>query len=252
MLLTKEQIISEIEILLVQGHVGVSFAEFNESRYVDYTTHLVWHTKSCSILDSFLPFDNSLVVTFKQRGDCSVKTTLACIGLLEVVKEQIEKGIINIAPATPNNIPFDILSLIFSKFHQVARQLRVRHANRRTLDVKDEYDVQDLLHALLKIHFDDIRPEEWTPSYAGSGSRIDFLLKDEKIVIEVKHTRTGLTDRKLGEELIIDIEKYKTHPDCQQLVCFVYDPEGKLGNPKGIENDLMNTHEGFVNVFILP
>ena len=28
--------------------------------------------------------------------------------------------------------------------------------------------------------FDDIRPEEYTPSYAGGSSRIDFLLKDEK------------------------------------------------------------------------
>jgi hypothetical protein len=24
---------------------------------------------------------------------------------------------------------------------------------------------QDLLHTILKLHFDDIRPEEWTPSY---------------------------------------------------------------------------------------
>jgi hypothetical protein len=26
--------------------------------------------------------------------------------------------------------------------------------------------------------FDDIRPEEYTPSYAGGSSRIDFLLED--------------------------------------------------------------------------
>jgi hypothetical protein len=33
--------------------------------------------------------------------------------------------------------------------------------------LKDEYDVQDLLYALLRIFFDDVRPEEWTPSFAG-------------------------------------------------------------------------------------
>ena len=39
------------------------------------------------------------------------------------------------------------------------------------------------------LYFDDIRAEEWTPSYAGKCARVDFLLKNEKIVIEVKKTR---------------------------------------------------------------
>ena len=81
------------------------------------------------------------------------------------------------------------LDRLFSHFHIVVRQLRTRHDDRKTFEVNDEYDVQDLLHALLKIHFDDIRVEEWTPSYAGSCARMDFLLKKEQIVIEVKHTR---------------------------------------------------------------
>ena len=71
------------------------------------------------------------------------------------------------------------LNLIFQRFHKVARQVRSRHDQRDTLSISDEYDVQDLLHALLSIYFDDIRAEEWTPSYAGSSSRMDFLLKPE-------------------------------------------------------------------------
>ena len=45
-----------------------------------------------------------------------------------------------------------ILKRIFSRFHLVARKLRNRHADRTTLDVEDEYDVQDLLSALLVLH----------------------------------------------------------------------------------------------------
>ncbi|MCM1235590.1 MAG: hypothetical protein NC489_36285, partial [Ruminococcus flavefaciens] len=134
------------------------------------------------------------------------------------------------------------LNIIFSSFHKVVRQLRYRHSNRSALEIKDEYDVQDLLHALLKLYFDDIRPEEWTPSYAGSSSRVDFLLKNEKLVIEVKKTREGLEDKELGEQLIIDIDKYKAHPDCEKLVCFVYDPEERIHNPVGIMNDLNKQH----------
>lgn len=131
-----------------------------------------------------------------------------------------------------------IVENICNKFHHVARQIRNRHNNRPTIDVSDEYDVQDLLHALLKLYFDDVRDEEWTPSYAGSASRMDFLLKKEKVVIEVKKTRKNLGAKEVGEQLMIDIERYTAHPDCETLICFVYDPEGRVSNPAGIENDL--------------
>lgn len=135
----------------------------------------------------------------------------------------------------------DVLSLverICLRFHGVARQLRARHADRSTIEIEDEYDVQDLLHALLRLHFDDVRPEEWTPSYAGESARVDFLLKREKVIIEVKKTRQSMSTSDLGAQLLVDIARYQHHPDCSTLVCFVYDPEGRIGNPVGLERDL--------------
>lgn len=177
-------------------------------------------------------------------------SVLAVNATLQTIIDQIEKGILE--EKQPEITPDTILETIFERFHKVARQLRTRHASRNTLEIKDEYDVQDLLHALLLIHFDDVRPEEWTPSYAGGSVRMDFLLKDEGIVIEVKKTRDSMTSKSLGEELLIDREKYKVHPDCKKLYCFVYDPEGLLGNPIGIKHDLEKNTEGFIKVFIKP
>lgn len=151
------------------------------------------------------------------------------------------------------NDPILTIEHIASKFHVVVKQLRSRHENRETLNVRDEYDVQDLLHALLRLSFDDIRTEEWTPSYAGAPSRMDFLLKDENIVIETKMARESLTAKKLGEELIIDIKKYAQHPNCEILFCLVYDPMGILPNPRGIETDLTKESDGIqVIVSIIP
>lgn len=133
---------------------------------------------------------------------------------------------------------FSLVELICLRFHYVARQLRSRHANRPTLSIEDEYDAQDLFHALLKLHFDDVRAEEWTPSYAGGSSRVDFLLKDEQIIVELKKTRASLSDKNIGEQLIVDASRYRAHPDCKALICFVYDPEGRVGNPVGLERDL--------------
>lgn len=133
---------------------------------------------------------------------------------------------------------FSMVERVCLRFHSIARQLRSRHASRPTLEIDDEYDAQDLFHALLKMHFDDVREEEWTPSYAGGAARADLHLKEEKIFVELKKTRQGLTPKILGEQLIVDIVKYANHPDCRALICFVYDPEGRIGNPVGIEKDL--------------
>lgn len=149
--------------------------------------------------------------------------------------------------------PIDKVKLLIERFHKIARQLRSRHDNRNTIEIEDEYDVQDLFHALLKIYFQDIRPEEYTPSYAGAASRVDFLLKEEKIIIEIKKTRKNLGAKEIGEQLIIDAQRYQSHPDCNHLICFVYDPEGRVANPRGIENDLTKEINGVnIVVFITP
>lgn len=145
------------------------------------------------------------------------------------------------------------LDMIITKFHSVAMQLRKRYSGRPTLDVNDEYDVQDLLHALLKIYFSDVRPEEWNPSYAGSSTRSDFLLPEINTIIEVKKTRQSMSDKDLGDQLVIDIANYKKHPQCNSLICFVYDPEGRIANPRGIESDLSDCDSEInVRTIIVP
>jgi hypothetical protein len=142
------------------------------------------------------------------------------------------------ANASPASDLLDSVKLICSRFHLAAKQLQERHDHRSTLEIKDEYDVQDLLHVLLRVHYDDIRPEEWTPSYAGSASRMDFLLKSEQIVIEAKITRPGRANKEIANELTIDAARYRTYQDCSSLVCLVYDPSGLIKNPRGFELDL--------------
>lgn len=145
------------------------------------------------------------------------------------------------------------LERLLKRFHIVTRILGNRHSDRKTIVIEDEYDVQDLLHALLRTVFDDVRPEEYTPSYAGSASRVDFLLKSEQIAVEAKMASQTLTDKQVGEQLIIDINRYQTHPDCKYLVCFVYDPDNWIKNPIALENDLTRKHDKIhVKVFVVP
>lgn len=134
-----------------------------------------------------------------------------CQAILSILK--VFKGI----QLTRVHTDYDgVLSNLFNHFYVVAKQLQRRHDGRETLAVKDEYDVPDLLSSLLKMFFEDVRPEEWAPLYAGGSKRMDFLLKDEEIAIEVKMmTRNGLKDKEVGEQLIIDVVNYKLHKNCK-------------------------------------
>lgn len=137
-------------------------------------------------------------------------------------------------------------------FHRVALSLCNRQHNRPDFQIINEYDVQDLFGAMLFTRFKDVRREEYGPSYAGGSTRADFYIKDYAIVVEIKMTRDGLTDKKLGEELIIDIAHYKQR-GCKAIICFVYDPEHRLKNPNAIEIDLSRPTDGVeVLVFIRP
>jgi hypothetical protein len=120
----------------------------------------------------------------------------------------------------------------------VERSLSRRYGSRATLIIEDEYDAQDLLRALLSVFFDDVRPETWTPNHAGGSARIDFLLPAFGLAIELKMIRPTLQDRKLADELTIDAARYKVEPSTTHLICLVFDHEGRLDNPRGLEKDL--------------
>jgi hypothetical protein len=147
----------------------------------------------------------------------------------------------------------DSVSELYQKFPRVAHQICSKYRNREMIRIGDEYDVQHIIHAMLLTRFDDVRPEDVNPSYAGATSRVDFLLKKEKIVVEVKKTRQNLRDKEVGEQLIVDMKRYSQNQDCYALICFVYDQDHLISNPSGLENDLNGYHDNLlVRVVISP
>ncbi len=131
--------------------------------------------------------------------------------------------------------------------------MRLRREYRATLEVEDEYDVQDLLHSLLRLEFDEVEIEDWTPTYTQGANRTTFFLAKNTIAVVVKKTRPGLGGREIAEELKVDAERYAAHKDCGTLFCFVYDPEARIGNPRGFEADLTSICDSYtVQVLVAP
>jgi hypothetical protein len=149
--------------------------------------------------------------------------------------------------------PVEVVKILCRRFHFVARQLRLRGEYRATLSVEDEFDAQDLLHALLRIQFDDIGTDEWMPSYAEGAPRTTLLLNDGRLAVIVKKTRPGLNAKDLSDQLRIDAERYRSRDRCTTLLCFMYDPEGRIGNPRGLETSLTSVNESFmIDVLVAP
>ena len=238
-----QSLIEEGRILLHNTHQDRLGIE-----YVDFDSFKIWERRALLFLQTEYQghpqtndFDGLVQKSGHRAADCALM-----LAILEAFN--------SVNPVTRTDIDYhSILDNLFQRFHSVANQLKRRHERRDTLLIQDEYDVQDLLEALFKLFFDDVRPEEWCPSYAGSSKRMDFLLKNEEIVVEVKMTRLGHEDKKIGEELIIDIANYKNHPNCKELYCFAYDPDGMIRNPRGLEHDLTKETDGLkVITYVCP
>ena len=70
---------------------------------------------------------------------------------------------------------------------------------------------------------------------------MDFLLPAHSLVIELKFVRDRSHGKRIGDELIVDIEHYRRQPACNSLWCVVYDPEHLLTNAEGLRTDLEGT-----------
>ena len=156
------------------------------------------------------------------------------------------------APTLPTNV-HDILTRLVRGLPRAIYPLSNRRKGATALEFRVEYDVQDLLHAMLRPWVADIRPEEYTPSYAGSSARMDFFLPAHSLVIEVKIVRDSAHARQIGKELTIDIAHYRAHPGCNFLWCVIYDPDKLISNVAGFVDDLsgvVQSPQGSVTVVV--
>ncbi len=157
------------------------------------------------------------------------------------------------APKSPAGDPLELVRKICARFHSVARQLRLRREYRPTLDVEDERDVQDLLYALLRYELDEVSAHEWVPQYQHPIPSVALVLPRHRLAVIAKKTKTGCGPRELTQQLAIDGQEFSPAAGYQTVLCFVYDPDGRIGNPRGLEADLTNVSDAqVIEVVIAP
>lgn len=253
--------LDEVSSLLKEAKNFQKFLIFYQefSTWQDYTKELLRRIfTSDALAEEFSSYQTRTVtnrMTVAERCDIVITVARHCYITLNSILERIE-----LYPESQGDLLLEtresasnLIDKLATRFPQFASQLLHRQRDREPFHISDEYDLQDIFHALLRLFFDDVRPEEYTPSYAGKSSKMDFIIKSHQIVVELKMSRDRLGHKTVGDQLIIDIARYKAHPDCRTLLCVVYDPEHLIENPTGLENDLSRTHDNIdVRVTISP
>ena len=96
--------------------------------------------------------------------------------------------------------------------------------------IGNEYDVQRILFSLIRPVFPQARVEVCGDG-GYSGTRFDILIDQYSIVIEVKCTRSSMSEKKLTEEIGADIYHY----DRKHIMFFIFDKEKLISNVDAFE-----------------
>lgn len=120
------------------------------------------------------------------------------------------------------------------EFDACVRYLNTRRSAGAVINIQSEADVQDVLYLLLRPWILDLLYESPADK---SGNRFvikDFSSGNGRFVVDAKYVRDKDHGRLISKELHDDIEMYRTHPHCDDLMFFVYDPDALIPDQRAL------------------
>lgn len=128
-----------------------------------------------------------------------------------------------------NQTADDVVRSVMGNFSNSVKKItQGRRKGHQLFEIKDEYDVQDILYVILKSIFPTLRDEDPIAKVGDSSTKIDLIIREEDILIEVKMIKESDTnENKFIEQLKVDIESYHECKWLRRLFCFVWDPGKK-------------------------
>jgi hypothetical protein len=133
-----------------------------------------------------------------------------------------------------------LCSRISSAAHILCNRTRKK---KQSYTISDEYDVQDLLHSVLRAYLKYSVQEDPLPKVAGTrSSRPDISIQDLGILIEVKYVRSPDDQKSIFDDFSRDLVLYTSWTPLKTLLYVIYnsddlsDPEAlqRLSGPKEI------------------
>lgn len=95
--------------------------------------------------------------------------------------------------------------------------------------------------------FVSVEYEDPVEKICGKSNRLDFVLKDHKIIIETKYVRDKAHGKLICEELGNDYLRYKQSPYGETIINYVYDPNKHIENHTLFKKQLNKVIDGAHN-----
>jgi hypothetical protein len=124
--------------------------------------------------------------------------------------------------------------LALQEFDACVRYLNTRRSAGAIINIQSEADVQDVLYLLLRPWIIDLTYESPADKSANRYAIKDFSSRSGSFVIDAKYIRDKDHGRLISKELHDDIEMYRTHPHCDDLIFFVYDPDAFIPDQRAL------------------
>jgi hypothetical protein len=144
-----------------------------------------------------------------------------------------------------------LLLRICQRLPDAERVLATRHRGKSPYVVADEYDVQDLLQAVIRAYLKYSVQEEPIGKVGGAKSgRADLAIEDLGVIVEVKFVRGPADQNRIVEEFAQDLLQYSKWQPLKTFIYMVYnsrdlrDPEAleKLGGDQEIAGKKYRTY----------
>lgn len=157
--------------------------------------------------------------------------------LMILEKFAYKRTLSDIVIGTPKDNIISILENFHNANKSITRERRKdKKKERTTYCIKDEYDVQDLLHVIFKSIYPKIVPEENTPKVGGTTARADFIFKEFEIVLEIKMIKERDRDEKeFIRQIKEDIQSYYRY-EAKYMIFYVYDPLDKTKDEQTLKD----------------
>lgn len=160
---------------------------------------------------------------------------------LDCVVEQLELKLQHAgATRMTASTEIQLILQLCGRLNHSIKVLNRRRAGKQPFEITDEYDVQDLLQAILRAYFKYSISEEPISKLAGSSSRADFAIQDLGIIIEAKYVHGPNEQDRISKQFAEDVHSYSQWSHLAHFIYVIYgaddlkDPEllDQLAGPK--------------------
>ncbi|MBR9691964.1 ParB N-terminal domain-containing protein [Candidatus Woesearchaeota archaeon] len=119
---------------------------------------------------------------------------------------------------------------VFDLLFNYLKESVIEFEKRTKMKFSNEKDLQNFIYSILRSLFSSIEFEDPTEKMCERSNRLDFVIKDHRIIIEVKFVRDKAHAKNIYKELAEDYPKYLNSPYGENIINYIYDPGKNLTN----------------------